>query len=660
MNKKEEFINSGFQVMETISDNKLLNFLIENYPTIIRDNEININELKALTGLPVDEKVNGYGLNFVGRNVARAKYAQKTEKEVRINKTLSKNFDTTQNLVLKGDNLESLKILKSHYIEKIKCIYIDPPYNTTSDQFVYPDKFDKEETEVLGMYNLSEDEFARMDFSFKSKKSHSGWLAFMYPRLLLARDLMSKDGVIFISIDDNEQANLKLLCDDVFGEENFVADLPTIMNLKGNNDEFAFAGTHEYTLVYCKNNEQAKFYEFPIDEETMLEKWEEDEIGYFKKGAPMRATGSEDKREDRPEMFYPFLLKEDEITVLEGDEFSKIYDKGLKFFDDNFLNQLKSKYEKLGYSFILPISNGDYGRWRWGYSVKNKVRLKFDVIINKSGGEVTLYKKQRPELGELPTKKPKSIFYKPEYSSGNGTQQIKDLLGEKLFTNPKPLNLIQDILQISIDKNSTILDFFAGSGTTGQAVMQLNAEDGGNRKFILCQIDEPISKDKPAHKFCIENNLPPVISSITIERLKRAGEKIAKQIEEENNKTGLFDENKKQIPDVGFKVFDSTEAPKLEMEAGKIVFPETNIDSLSRIYNMIFTVGLDEPTQAPETVIEDAIYKIGTNYYITNSEKVSSTDFSNAIKNGKVFIDGWTASLNATLQHYKDDVKIIF
>lgn len=660
MTRKEEFIQDGFTVVsEENNDNKLLNFLKENYPTIIRDNEININELKALTGLPVDEKVNGYGLNFVGRNVARAKYAQKTEKEIRVNKTLSKNFDTTQNLVLKGDNLESLKILKSHYNEKIKCIYIDPPYNTTSDQFVYPDKFDKEETEILEMYNLSEDEFARMDFSFKSKKSHSGWLAFMYPRLLLARDLLSKDGVIFISIDDNEQANLKLLCDEIFGEENFVADLPTIMNLKGNNDEFAFAGTHEYTLAYCKNKEQAKFYEFLVDEETMLKKWEEDEIGYFKKGAPMRATGSEDKREDRPEMFYPFLFKENEITVLEEDEFSKIYNKALKIFDDNFLSELKTKYEKLGYSFILPISDGNYGRWRWGYSAKNKERLKFDVIVNSSGDGLTLYKKQRPELGELPTKKPKSIFYKPEYSSGNGTQQVKDLLGEKLFTNPKPLNLIQDILQISIDKNSIILDFFAGSGTTGQAVMELN-KDGGNRKFILCQIDEPIGKDKPAYKFCLENNLPPVISSITIERLKRAGDKIARQIEEENNRTGLFDENKKQIPDVGFKVFDSNEAPKLEMEDGKIVFPETNTDSLSRIYNMIFTVGLDVPTQTPETVVEDSIYKIGTNYYITNSVKVNSDDLSNAMKNGKVFIDGWTASLNATLQHYKEDVKIVF
>src|SRR5690606_32789091 len=169
-----------------------------------------------------------------------------------LNTALSKNIDTTQNLVLKGDNLDSLKILKNHYSGKIKCIYIDPPYNTTSDEFVYPDKFDKEEAEVLGLANLSESDFARMEFSFKTKKSHNGWLAFMYPRLLLARDLLSKDGVIFISIDDNEQANLKLLCDDVFGEENFVGEFIWIRKKKGAFLSKKIRKMTEYILCYQK------------------------------------------------------------------------------------------------------------------------------------------------------------------------------------------------------------------------------------------------------------------------------------------------------------------------------------------------------------------------------------------------------------------------
>ena len=147
----------------------------------------------------------------------------------------------------------------------------------------------------------------------------------------------------------------------------------------------------------------------------------------------------------------------------------------------------------------------------------------------------------------------------------------------------------------------------------------------------------------------------------TIERLKRAGEKIVKEIEEENKGAGMFEEHKKQVPDVGFKVFDSVVAPKLKVdEKGQISITENDIDALSRIYNMVFTIGLDEPTQVPEEVMKDSIYKIGNHYYITNSEKITSDDYSNAIKNGKVFIDGWTASLNGTLQNYKEDVKIVF
>ena len=252
---EQEFIKAGYSVVGTEdNENKLLSFLKEHYPSVLKDNEINLNELKAIAGLPIDEKVNGYGLNFVGRNFARAKYAQKTEKELRLNSPLSKDIDKTQNLVLKGDNLDSLKILKNYYTGQIKCIYIDPPYNTESEEFVYPDKFDKEEAEVLGLVNLSESDYARMDFSFKTKKSHNGWLAFMYPRLLLARDLLSKDGVIFISIDDNEQANLKLLCDDVFGEENFVSEFIWEKKKKPSFLHSNVGKLSEYIICYLKNS----------------------------------------------------------------------------------------------------------------------------------------------------------------------------------------------------------------------------------------------------------------------------------------------------------------------------------------------------------------------------------------------------------------------
>ncbi len=645
MNSKQEFTKAGFSVIETEeSENKLLSFIKKNYPSVIKDNEINLIELKNILGIPLDEKVNGYGLNFVGRNFARAKYAQKTEKELKLNSTLSKNIDTTQNLVLKGDNLDSLKILKNHYSNKIKCIYIDPPYNTTSDEFIYPDKFDKEETEVLGFQNLSEDDYARMDFSFKTKKSHNGWLAFMYPRLLLARDLLSNDGVIFISIDDNEQANLKLLCDEIFGEENFVAEFVWESKYTVSNDAKWVSGQHEYVLCYAKN-----INDFSIGR---LDRTDEQNQSY-------RNSDNDPKG----------AWKATPLHAKSGTE--------------------KSKYEITfdnGVTWSCP--QGRYPRY-------NKVRLlelykEGALYFNKNGGvDRKTYLSEVSEKGVVVG----SIMYydKVGHTHGNN-EELADLVEKGTFDNPKGTKLIKHIAQIAnLRSADTILDFFAGSGTTGHAVMQLNAEDGGNRKFILCQIDEPINKDKPAYKFCKDNKLPPVISSITIERLKRAGEKIAKEMEEKNkSQEGKIDfdnlgleqnQNQKSKLDLGFKVFDSVEAPKLQLdEKNNILMPENKIDALSRIYNMIFTIGLDEPSQVPEEVVKDCIYKIGNHYYLTNSEEISKEDYAKTIKNalsnssnssdsaavatnqgtGKVFIDGWTASLNGTLQNYKEDVKIVF
>ena len=637
---EQDFIKAGYTVVGTENnDNKLLSFLKEHFPSVIKDNEIDLNELKVIAGLPIDEKVNGYGLNFVGRNFARAKYAQKTEKELKLNTTLSKDIDTstsliagTQNLVLKGDNLDSLKILKNHYSGKIKCIYIDPPYNTTSDEFVYPDKFDKEEAEVLGLANLSESDFARMDFSFKTKKSHNGWLAFMYPRLLLARDLLSKDGVIFISIDDNEQANLKLLCDnDIFGEENFIECLKW-----KRKKQPSFLATHtakvmEYVLVYAKNYSE-------------LEK--------------LSIEGISDATKKVVNLTNPYS--------------ERIFPKGVrvKLGDEGVIPKGTFTIKTMTIEYLDDVKYLN-GKTTEPVRVKAQFSVSQDKIKEYTEKEllfITVNKGLRRDVSEDEKDKRKSItdLLLDWGDNQDSDNEMKSLFDENYFEYTKPSKLIYNLTKAVSDDDFIVLDFFAGSGTTGHAVMQLNAEDGGNRKFILCQIDEPIDKKKPAYQFCIDNNLPPVISSITIERLKRAGEKIAKEIEEDNSKTGLFEEDKKQVPDIGFKVFDSIEAPKLKVDdKGQISIIENETDALSRIHNMIFTVGLDEPTQVPEEVVKDSIFKIGNHYYITNSEQITSDDYSNAINAsagsaGKVFIDGWTASLNGTLQNYKEDVKIVF
>ena len=356
-----------------------------------------------------------------------------------------------ENLIIKGNNLIALHSLAKQFKGRVKLIYIDPPY-----YFVKKKPQDS--------------------FSYNTNFKLSTWLTFMKNRLLIAKELLTDDGIIVISIDDDGNAYLKILLDEIFGFENFIGNLPTIMNLKGNNDEYAFAGTHEYTLVFAKNKDKSTFYEFPIDEDNFLEKWEEDEIGFYKKGAPMRATGTEDKREDRPEMFYPFLVKNNTVSTITDEEFSQIYNKDLEVFNDDFMQKLKEKYENLGYNFILPIADKQWGRWRWGYSIKNKARLQTDIIVSQSKNGISLYKKQRPELDDLPTKKPKTIFYKPEYSSGNGTEQMKNLFGEKAFKNPKPEELIQDFITITTNENDIVLDYHLGSGTTAAVAHKMNRQ----------------------------------------------------------------------------------------------------------------------------------------------------------------------------------------
>lgn len=456
-----------------------------------------ISKIKQLDGISQDERA--YLINLVN---TKKKYGlvwedkpEEVEEQLRENlpvfkevkeKAIINGEDNPNHILIEGDNLHALTALTFTHEGKIDVIYIDPPYNTGNKDFKYNDTF--------------KDEYIDKENPFR----HSTWLSFMSRRLKIAKRLLNESGVIFISIDDNEIAQLRLLCDEIFTASNYIAELPTIMNLKGNQDQFAFAGTHEYTIVYAKNksNFSPSAFNFDADE---LEDWDEDEIGMFKKGAPMRATGSEANREDRPLMFYPIIIdKYDNASTITKDEHGLIYNSKTKLFDDDYLEKLTKKYIDIGYEIVLPIvDSNQYGRWRWGYNDNTINRLSYDVIVNRTKNGISLYKKQRPELGDLPTKKPKSIFYKPEYSSGNGTAQLKDIFNDKRFNNPKPLNLINDFITIGSNKNSIILDFFAGSGTTLHATMELN-KDGGNRQCIL-----------------VTNNENNICEEVTYERNKR-------------------------------------------------------------------------------------------------------------------------------------------
>ena len=533
------------------------------FPEVFTENKVDIEKLEQILGGYVEGSSERYSFNWNGKGQALRISQTPSTGTLRPSKEESKNWDNTQNLYIEGDNLEVLKLLQKTYHSKIKMIYIDPPYNTGKD-FVYKDDFKDNIKNYLEYTGQTDDEGKKMGTNTEtSGRYHTDWLNMMYPRLRLARNLLSDDGVIFISIDDNEVHNLRKICDEIFGEDNFVASLPTIMNLKGNNDQFGFAGTHEYTLVYAKNYFECILCEF-ILENNEIDEWLEDDYGMYKKGANLKATGVNAPREKRPNLFFPIYIMNDDDNIRWA----------LEKFDENCVS-------------ILPITNKLEMSWRWSkHKFKNE---KHNVILVSNGIEgVSIYKKQRLSIGEIPSKKPKSIFYKPEYSSGNGTAELKNLFNGRIFSNPKPLVLLKDILQIGTKGDSIVLDFFSGSSTTAHAVMQLNVEDGGNRKFIMVQLPEPTDEKSEAYKAGYKN-----IAEIGKERIRRAGDEIIKENKAEEGIENL---------DIGFKVF------KLD---------KSNIKQWNPDYNNL-SVTLEDMVDnfVPERTEEDVLYEIILKYGI--------------------------------------------
>jgi len=439
------------------------------FPEIVSEGNIDFDKLKTTLGEYVDDREERYRFSWSGKAQAKRLAQTPSTGTLRPCKEESVDWDKTKNLFIEGDNLEVLKLLQKTYHKKIKIIYIDPPYNTGKD-FIYKDDFKDNIKNYLELTKQVDDEGKKLSANSEtSGRYHTDWLNMMYPRLKLAKNLLMDCGLIFISIDDHEINNLKKLCDDIFGEENFLAQLPTIMNLKGNNDEFAFAGAHEYSIVYAKNKKECKVYEFCLNDQE-LDEWEEDEYGPYKKGANLKATGQNAPRKLRPNLFYPiFIAKNNQFYVTDDDQ-------------PKLTGDLK----------LLPITNEEEMSWRWE---KKKIKNEpHNVIVVGEGQEYSLYKKQRPSLGDIPSRKPKTIFYKPEYSSGNGTAEVKQIFGEKIFDNPKPKTLLRDFLKIGVsgEEKALVLDFFAGSAPFAQAVLEY--KEGIN--FICVQIPEFCDPDK--------------------------------------------------------------------------------------------------------------------------------------------------------------------
>ncbi|MGP1512818.1 MAG: DNA methyltransferase [Gemella haemolysans] len=459
------------------TNTKLLNQLKENFPDFFdKDNNFKIDKFKnALKSDEINITKEGYELNFLGKSYAR--FQTSTETETIISPLTDHNNDDenkdSENLYIIGDNLDALKHLLKSYSRKVKCIYIDPPYNTGSDGFVYPDNFKFDSTTLSNKMGIDEEEAERI-IDMRGKSTHSAWLTFMYPRLVLARELLSDDGVIFISIDDNEQANLKIICDEIFGEENFISEFVWKKKQGGGNDSSLVVTEHEYINAYCKNIADTSFF---LDKKYSLD----------------------------PKL-YPLNDENGDYGLITLDKSSLGYVESLDF-------EIK---DPEGNSYF-PRNKDNEKKYRWRWS-KEKVNSDYDKLIFKNGKVYTKYYKPKGVT-------PRSLLIDSVYGrTETGNDDLKNLFNISTFSYPKPIDLINHFISISTPQQSIVLDFFSGSATTAHAVMKLNAEDGGNRKYILVQIPEEIEESKPAFKAGYKT-----IDEIGRERIKRAAQKIKEE-----------------------------------------------------------------------------------------------------------------------------------
>ena len=502
------------------------------------------------------------------------------------------NFDTTQNLYIEGDNLDVLKILRETYLGRVKMIYIDPPYNTGND-FVYNDDFARDYNETCRDIALRcQDEEGRIVENLDpmqrnteaNGRFHTDWLNMIYPRLKVARELLSDDGVIFISIDDNELNNLRKICDEIFGASNFEATIIPISN-PGGRDYKQIAITNEYLLIYAKTS-ACTLYEMPQDADFRFS----DSNGGFDP-RELRNRNPKFHSGNRPNLFYPFYVN------------PNIKDK------DGYCAVSLTKSEEY-YIEVKPYnSQGVESVWRWG-KPKASANIIADSIDKsqvmarqKGDGNWNVYEKSRRS-----TTKAKSVWDETEMRTENGTREVRALFGATFFDHPKPLGLLSRCAIIGTDSDSIVLDFFSGSATTAHAVIKLNAEDGGNRKFIMVQLPEITDEKSEARKAGYAN-----ICEIGKERIRRAG----KKVKEEAGLQG-------QDLDIGFRVL------KLDSSNMEDVFytPE-DFDAK----NIFTTVDNVKPDRTPL----DLLFQVLPELNIELSAKIEEKEI-----NGKkvFFVDG--------------------
>jgi adenine-specific DNA-methyltransferase len=573
----------------------LLNNLKELMPEIFLEGKVDWERLKATLGEDINFSNERYVLNWAGKSDAFRVLQAPSTRTLIPAKEESINFDETENIFIEGENLEVLKILQKSYFGKIKMIYIDPPYNTGNDSFIYPDKFSETKEEYQKRVGDKDEEgYMTKEGMFRknSKENgqyHSNWLNMIYPRLFLARNLLRDDGAIFVSIDDNEVHNLRLVMNEIFGEENFLASIIWQKKYAVSADDPGIASMHDYILVFQKSSEFQRLLLPRTDKQiSRYKNLDNDPRGEWSSDNYV----SNKSKEERPTLWYPII------------------------------------HPKTGKE-VWPDKSAV---WRYSKE-KHEMMVKADRLY---WGPDNSYEKPRLKrfLNEIQDGIVPSTWwdFKEVGHNDEGQKETGELLGKKVFSTPKPIRLLKKILTISTTKDDIILDFFSGSGSIGQTTYELNSMDNYNRKFICVQIPEICDDKSEAFKQGYKS-----IAEIAKERLKR----VIKKIEKENKTKLDFNPDEKQ--DLGFKVFKLSDSNfKLWRQQG-IETPEELekqmelfADPISKdalidfmVYELLIKSGFDLNCQIKH---ENNIYIVNSNEMILLLESVSNDIISKVIK----------------------------
>ena len=575
--------------MDIVADN--ISKLKEIFPEIITEDKIDFDKLRSILGENVDSSNERYNFTWPGKYDANKESQKRSTGTLRPYKDESKNWDTTKNLYIEGDNLEVLKLLQNSYYNKIKCIYIDPPYNTGDDIIYQNDYSDNLNTylKLTGQIVTGEESKIKVSTNTESNgRYHSNWLNMMYPRLKLARNLLTDDGCIIVAIDHYELNNLIDICDEIFHEDNRLGIITVVHKPEGRQHAKFFSASNEYMIVYAKNKSFVKFNQVVLNEDKLKEFTEKDEIGNFKWKNFIRGDTT---KAIKPKGYYPIYVSPD-------------------------LKDL-SLEEKQGYHKVLPIDNKGTER-AWivlpdGFITRLNNNEMKAAINPKTGKLEILYKIREQQV--LTTHWVEKKYNATAY----GTNVLKDLMGQKTFDFPKSIYLVEDILRIIAKDGDTILDFFSGSATTAHAVMDINNKENKNQKFIMVQLPYPSDEKSDAYKAGYKN-----ICEIGKERIRRAGDKI---VEESGNKD----------LDIGFKVFklDTSNLEKWDPDYNNIqqslmadkIKPDRTNDDL--IYELMLKYGLD--LTFPIEPKGNNIYSIGHGALIICLDDNITKDIANEI-----------------------------